>query len=375
MTGALHPSDRVDVRLRVPGDGRTIRHWTPVHVFHGAAHTRGRVALLERRAIEPGKGGLAQLVLEEPIVAAHGDVCILRNQAADQTLAGATILDVFAPRRGRARPARLAQLTLMDCDDVRGYVDAWLSEDSRTLRVAELRRNWNLDLAELTSIIEDLPVETINVDGHRVLIHRPRFDALQSQLMSRLVDWHRQQPQSAGLRMHELCHRVDGAWDRAVAGAAVHVLVSRGTMTQHGPYLRQPGFTPRLSDAHAVVWNKVAAALRAAGARPPVVGELAATLGVGQPALKSALKAAGRIGLVVRVSDTRYFLPDTLDAMAGLMRNMAAEDDQGLIATAAFRDRSGLGRNLSIEVLEHFDEVRLTARIGNARRLLDPRPG
>ncbi|MGI0880198.1 SelB C-terminal domain-containing protein, partial [Pseudomonas aeruginosa] len=34
-----------------------------------------------------------------------------------------------------------------------------------------------------------------------------------------------------------------------------------------------------------------------------------------------------------------------------------------------FRDRLGIGRKRSIQILEHFDRIGLTRRIGNDRRL------
>ncbi|MBH8735518.1 SelB C-terminal domain-containing protein, partial [Pseudomonas aeruginosa] len=36
---------------------------------------------------------------------------------------------------------------------------------------------------------------------------------------------------------------------------------------------------------------------------------------------------------------------------------------------AQFRDRLGIGRKRSIQILEHFDRIGLTRRIGNDRRL------
>ncbi|MBH9328288.1 SelB C-terminal domain-containing protein, partial [Pseudomonas aeruginosa] len=41
----------------------------------------------------------------------------------------------------------------------------------------------------------------------------------------------------------------------------------------------------------------------------------------------------------------------------------------GLIRPAEFRDRLGIGRKRSIQILEHFDRIGLTRRIGNDRRL------
>jgi selenocysteine-specific elongation factor len=45
-----------------------------------------------------------------------------------------------------------------------------------------------------------------------------------------------------------------------------------------------------------------------------------------------------------------------------------------MITAAAFRNESGIGRNLAIEVLEYFDKAGLTRRVGDARRLLKSAP-
>ena len=42
----------------------------------------------------------------------------------------------------------------------------------------------------------------------------------------------------------------------------------------------------------------------------------------------------------------------------------------GAITAAGFRDRSGIGRNAAIEVLEYFDRIRFTRRIGDTHVLV-----
>ncbi|MBH8897347.1 SelB C-terminal domain-containing protein, partial [Pseudomonas aeruginosa] len=41
----------------------------------------------------------------------------------------------------------------------------------------------------------------------------------------------------------------------------------------------------------------------------------------------------------------------------------------GVPPPGQFRDRLGIGRKRSIQILEHFDRIGLTRRIGNDRRL------
>ena len=49
----------------------------------------------------------------------------------------------------------------------------------------------------------------------------------------------------------------------------------------------------------------------------------------------------------------------------------ASEVDGGTALTAtAYRERSGIGRNMTIEVLEYFDRAGLTRRKGASRRIL-----
>ena len=54
------PTQRLDVRLTLlPGAGKALRHWSPVHFHLGATDVTARVALLEGDAIEPGASALA----------------------------------------------------------------------------------------------------------------------------------------------------------------------------------------------------------------------------------------------------------------------------------------------------------------------------
>ena len=113
---AMHaPGDRIDVRLRVlPAETRALRHWTPVHVHLAASHSTARVAVLGAGGIAPGEDGRVQVVLDRPLHALAGDRIVIRDQSATRTMGGGTVIDPFSPKRGRARPARLAWLDAIE---------------------------------------------------------------------------------------------------------------------------------------------------------------------------------------------------------------------------------------------------------------------
>ena len=70
--------------------------------------------------VSPGGTALAEIVLDREILALRGDRFILRDAAAQRTVAGGRVLDIFPPTRRKRAPERLALLAAMR-EVVRGF--------------------------------------------------------------------------------------------------------------------------------------------------------------------------------------------------------------------------------------------------------------
>ena len=145
--------------------------------------------------------------------------------------------------------------------------------------------------------------------------------------------------------------------------------MARKVVARRGAVYHRPAHKARLSGNDERLWRCVRPLLCADGLRPPPLGDLAEILGMPLKETESFLAKAAGMGLVVRIAKNRYFPPATLRALALIGEKLAAES--GFTATA-FRDRSGIGRNLAIQVLEYFDRTRFTLREGDHRRILLP---
>jgi selenocysteine-specific elongation factor len=75
-----------------------------------------------------------------------------------------------------------------------------------------------------------------------------------------------------------------------------------------------------------------------------------------------------KTGLLVNVANHRYYLPEQLRLVAAIVLRMAAQEP---LTVRAFRDETGIGRNVAIEVLEYFDSKGFTRRQGNDRIILN----
>ncbi|MGH7109410.1 MAG: selenocysteine-specific translation elongation factor [Stellaceae bacterium] len=360
------PSGRLDLWLRASRLAPApLRDGLPVHLHLGTEDVVGRLAVLAGAAIAPGESGYVQVDLAHPIGALWGDRVVLRDHAARHTLAGGRVIDPFAPRRGRRTPARLAVLeAITDPDTARALARRLALEGVVDLARWALARN--LGPNEIAALLAR--------GTHRAIGHPPayavsgdRFAALGEAIVAALACWHREQPDALGPTQPALLARLPGTAPPPVLEAALAELASAGRIVRTGAAWRLKEHQPRLVAADERLWGRVLPLLAAAGLRPPRVRELAELLALDPAATARFLARVERFGRVAKVADNRYFLPETLAALANTARALAATSPDGTFTAAGFNERTGVGRNLAIEILEFFDRIGVTRRVGDAR--------
>ena len=383
--GAHSPTQRLDVTLHVLASaGRPLAHRAALTLHIGAAAVPARLALLAGAAIEPGASGLAQLVLAAPVAALHGDRFILRDAAAHHTLAGGQVVDPFGPVRGRSRPARVAQLAALAQPAPAQALAALLAIEPAGVDLARFALARNLPPDQAGPVLAAVPMQRIVVDGGLLGLSPGHWSALGDRAVAALAAWHVAQPDSlgaseaalAGLMKHAMPHAMQhglpGATvQRPLLHAALAARVQDGALQREGLRYRLAGHRPVLAAADADLLARVAGVLRPAGLRPPIVGELATHLGLPLPALLDFLARAGALGALVRVAPNRFYLPETVAGLAGQAQALATLATQAGATgfdAAAYRDRTGIGRNLTVQVLEFLDHEGQTRFDGQRRR-------
>ena len=369
LTGEPSPgvSQRFDAELRVlASEKRPLSHWTPVHVHAGAASLTGRVAVLEGRSIAPGQQGLVQVVLDQPFVGVRGDRFILRDQSARRTVAGGAVLDPAGATRGRARPERIAALRAFAAHAPDRALSDLLATSVNGVDLDHFADAWNLRPEEAEALYEQAGVEAVALPrGRKAGFARHEWNALLEGMLAAVRRIHEEAPERAGAEAAELASGTGRS--REVAAAAVGSLVRDGRLVREGRHLRAPEHEPRLSPRDAALWSKVSPHLGENAVKPPVLAELAGTIGVDRSLLALFLgRSAGR-GLLVRVAPNRFFHPGAVRRLAEVAEGLAAAAGDGRFDAKTFRDTSGIGRNLTIQVLEYFDGAGFTRRIGDAR--------
>ena len=360
------PSAHFDARVRVVGrEKHVLAHWTPVHLHIGTDDVPARVAVLDGPSIAPGASGLARLVPDRPVGAMAGDRFVVRDQSARRTIAGGRVIDPHPPRRGRARPERLAMLGALETGDHSAALAGALELSPRGVDFAAFARSRNLDEARAGDVLAAADA----VIAGATLIAPAHFASLRQRVIDHLQSFHARFPDRLGPDAGALARLVGGGVARELVDRAVGELVGEGTVKTRGPLVHLARFEPSLAPGHATVWKRIGPVLGAAGLAPPVVHEIAREIGGDPGQVASALRGAEAMGLVTRVGRNRFALVETVARLAAIAEALARE---GRLTPGDYRSRARIGRNFAVEMLEHFDRVGMTRREGDTRVLLKP---
>jgi len=371
VVSSLHaPTSTIDIRVRVV-TGKSLKHGRKIHLHVGTASVSSRLLLLDGGTMADGTEGFLRLALDRPIAALHGDRVVLRDEVSGRIFSGGHVIDPFPPERHRPRAERLARLKALAAPEPRVALERLLAAEG-SVDLNSFQRARNLSPATLEDLAAGISGQIIGGAGHRVAVAASVGAALRAQVLQALREWHAAHPDFLGPTQAALLGRMARDHAPGIVEAALHELLATGEILREGIAHRLPEHIPALPASDEKLWETVKTLLDEAGLRPPRVRELAAVLDLSPDAAEAFLARLERFGRLVRVAKNRFFRPDTLERMAVVAADLAAEADG--FSAADFNRRTGIGRNLTIEVLEYFDRSGITQRQGEFRHVTRPPP-
>jgi selenocysteine-specific elongation factor len=373
--GRLRPTQIVDVWIDVlPGASRPVRSRSRVRFHIGATEVLGRVRVLEGSQIEPGGGGLAQLRLEAPVVAVHGDRFILRSYSPAETIAGGVIVDPFATKhRGRELDNALQLLRLLMRDERAAKFEGFVrAAGIRGLRLAELAAatGWTnevLQVQKTDSVVE--------VGG--LFIARDSLDRLTAALVAELERYHKREPLARGMLRETLREKVFTHSAPELFNGVLARLEAEGKVVSEKDIVRSSAHSVGLSDQEVALRNRIEQIYVAAGVEAPSLDEAMTKANVPAPQRAQARKLLQLLledRKLVRITGEMFMHARVIaDLKAKLLTYAAQHEPDRLIDVPTFKDLAGVSRKYAIPLLEYFDREQTTRRAGDKRLILKSR--
>jgi selenocysteine-specific elongation factor len=382
--GRLRPTQVVDVWIDVlPGASRALRSRSRVRFHIGAAEVLGRIRVLDASSqIPAGHGGLAQLRLEAPVVALHGDRFILRSYSPAETIAGGVILDPLAVKhRGREMAHTLQLLSMLMQDDRAPKFTAFVrTSGERGLRIADLAAATGWTNEVLTKVASQVEAEGSVIDTGGVYLARESFERLSQAVVAELERYHKREPLSRGMLRETLREKVFAhSLPELFAGVTgvIARLEADGTIVSEKDIVRSSRHSVGLSEQDAELSKRIEQLYLAAGVEAPSIDEAMTKTGVAAAQRAQARKLVQLLiddRKLVRIQGEMFMHAQVVEDLKAKLRNYASNHEpERLIDVPAFKDLAGVSRKYAIPLLEFFDREQITRRAGDKRLILKPR--
>jgi selenocysteine-specific elongation factor len=379
--GRLRPTQIIDVNIAVlPTASRGVRTRARVRVHLGAAEVLGRVRLLEDSAeIGPGKSGLAQLRLEAPVLALHGDHFIVRSYSPPATIAGGIVVDPLGVKhRGKevqkTRKRLHALMSEHRAEKLAAFVEAFAGVG---LKRADLAASTGWSDAVLSAVELQTQEKRSVVAAEGVFLTTEDFDRLCRSLLGELAAHHKREPLSRGLPRETLREKIFAHAAPEVFRAVITRLENDGAVVSERDTIRAREHRVDLSEKDTQLRDRLQQVYEESALEAPSVEEAMTRVGVA-----ASERAYGRkilqllidSRMILRVEGETFMHARAIEQLRTKLQHYAmAHEPERLIDVAAFKELAGVTRKYAIPLLEYLDRERVTRRAGDKRIILSRR--
>lgn len=364
---SIEPSSRLDVSFSLlPEAPFALKHIAPVKLYLGAKRVSGKLALVStsKRRLEPSDECLAQLILDDKVSSMVGDRFVIRDHAETRVLGGGRVLDPNGPKQGKSRAGRLQWLSAMQITDHELALQELLQND----QVVDLERFWR-SRNQMNLMPTPAHSHEFSVKDQTFAVSESYWKQACEQVSALLDDFHGHAPTQPGLRAPELINYCKPLLGTTLTQGVIVALAKAQSIKEKDGFIRTAAFASNEQAEAIPNWPEVEAALKQAGKEIPLIPELAVQSRLTQNQVSDALKVGVERGLLHRISPNRVALPQQLLWFAN--ETIATEAAGFQLSVIELKTQFGLGRKLTIEVLEYFDRVKFTRRIGDKRIIVN----
>lgn len=348
--GALFETWTFDAKMSWVGERK---HGMRVRVSIGAEEVIGKLFLNDA---DPS---FAQLRLEKPTACALGQPLIVRRYSPPNLIGGGVVAVPVAKarRKSEAVQAALGQ-------DHHEKIIAAVGTSPEGIASEELARQLGSPLSSLAPTLDKLSKEGAIRSFSGLWISQTGYEQGAAQVVKALEAMHEHAPTQASHARERVLQRAGLKWGGKALDRIISTMVAEGKVSAAGTNLRLKGFRPRLSDRQQELLERAAKVFIESGINAPSAAQVAEAIRVPPQAVEEILKLGLESGRVVRVADGLYYAAETLE---DLKAQIAAKFRKRPFSASEIRDALGTSRKYVIPLLEHFDAVRFTLRVGDNR--------
>lgn len=372
--GCIEPSMMIDCRLNYLKDAeKNLENRERVRVYHGTNELFGRIVIIDKDNIGPGQECLAQIRLESPISAVSGDKYVIRKYSPMMTIGGGTIIDSNPPKRKRFDKKAIDELLTREKGNLEEIIECIVLKYSKQFpdvsQIIKLAGREHTQVKNILSILisKKKLVEFITTDGV-CYAHRAFIDELAVRIEEYLNLFHSKNPLKYGISKEEIKSKVfEGSIKQKLFDYILIMLEERNIIKSSNKYIAKYEFNIILNAAQESIKCRIMDMFESTGINAFKPDEILTAFRENSLNAKSVYDLLIDTGELIRINDEMVTSKDIYENALNILKEFLYKNPD--ITLAQYRDILETGRKFAVSLLEHFDQVKITRRMGDKRVL------
>ncbi len=347
---------------------RPLKHRTRQRFHIGTNSTTASIFLLDREELAPGEGGFAQLRLERSVIALPQDRFVIRGSGAIQTLGGGVVLDTHPIKHRRYSPPVINDLILLKDGSSEQAISQYILRSGMAgISIGDLLNRVAMTPNEIQTILRKMigRGDILLVDSEKLkVIEISQYQRLKEMALIQLREFHQRSPMRTGLAKEELRTKLPAEVDMKLFQILINGFIQSKEVILEKDKLRLPEHQISSADEKGLV-KRVEEAILRGGLQPPSPKELSEEWSEEEEAVQAIIEHLVHDGVLVKIKSGMYFHRVHFENLKGELINFLKSHKE--ITISQFKELTGASRKYAIPLIEYFDQIKLTLRLGEKR--------
>lgn len=356
---AIIPSTMIDVKLSLLKEAKTLKNRERIRFYTGASEVIGRAVLLDRDELHGGESCYAQIYLEDCVSVLRKDKFVIRTYSPMLTIGGGIILDPNPEKHKRFDIEVIETLSNIEKLGDKFVIEKLVYESLLPLSEEEIKRKANVvDIGKfsLKNLIK------LKLEEKDYFYHREKYEEMCLRTKEILEDFHRKNPLKEGISKEELKNKLFGDIKSKLCDFIFELMEKEEIIKIKNQLVALKDFKVVLNEEQEKLKERIIKIYRDSKFEPPKLSELE-----GYPEIIPMVEYLVSIGELVKLDEEIFLSKDNYEEAQNVLINYLKENKE--ITLAVYRDLLNTSRKYAMAILEYFDSIKLTKRIGDVRVL------
>ena len=365
----MHSTYMIDVSLQLlKSASNPLKNRARIRFHSGTTEVMGRVIVLEKELINPGEKTFAQIRLEKSITVLPRDHFVIRSYSPMTTIGGGEILDVDPPKLKRMKKESKSRFEFFEKSSDKQRLKKIIEENGISgSSLSKLSGRVPQTISKIRTLIKELQdkkeILIIDLDSG-LSVEKNEFEKFKKDLENEIKNFHKKNPLKSSAPKEEIRSRL-GKINEKIFSIGLKDLKKIGIIDEDQTTVKISSHTIVLDTEQEILCQKIETIFLNAKFKPPSFKSIISDQQLTEKKLTEIIQILVSEKKLIILKGDLVFHSKSIDNARSELESFILQKKE--ITASEFRDLLGISRKFAIPILEHFDIMKITVRVGDKR--------